>query len=414
MTPSIEISPSVTPEIGLQCSLTCTVTGVEHYNPAVTFQWFKNGVMILNATDSVLTIQALKHTDAGEYMCIVNMSSEKLIPSFISNINNTFVMCFTLGMPVCVYMIFTLVHCSQLLHVCKLCSGASLKLKCMYFYTDIGVTIAGSSISNQSLIYFDEITKQDSTSALVCHVNNIIPCDNGTNNSQIGNWYFPNGDLVPQRTATQTISTMFSQRSLGGTELHRFGHPSQTGHYFCTVPSTSIKFYVFISKKNSWSYSCGAIYHFNNVHFNVCSQLTHYNSITFLLIGSHVSLSLRGVIIYNNSYLNFGDIGGIIDDEALQCHTDNVNCCNNELITENGSVLAEWYYPNGSKVLSVDHTDNSTNDSYVSGDGIFTSRSQSVIRLLAGRGSTESGLYCCEILDQYGSSQTVCVNLGKN
>ena len=75
----------------------------------------------------------------------------------------------------------------------------------VFFYTDIGVTFAGSIINNESLIYFDEITKQDSTSALVCHVNNTISCGHGTNKSQIyvsGDWYFPNGDLVPQRIAT--------------------------------------------------------------------------------------------------------------------------------------------------------------------------------------------------------------------
>lgn len=132
-----------------------------------------------------------------------------------------------------------------------------------------------------------------------------------------------------------------------------------------------------------------------------------------MLIGSRVGLSLRGVTIYNNSYLNLGDIGGFIDDEALQCHTDNVNCCDNRL-AENGSVLAEWYYPNGSKVSSVHRTDNSNNDSYLSSNGFFTSRSQSMIGLFAGRDSTESGRYCCEIPDQYGSNQIVCVNLSKN
>ena len=45
----------------------------------------------------------------------------------------------------------------------------------------------------------------------------------------------------------------------------------------------------------------------------------------------------------------------------------------------------------------------------------FTSRSQSVIRLLASRGtgSTEIGQFCCKIQDQYGSSQTLCANLCK-
>ena len=90
-----------------------------------------------------------------------------------------------------------------------------------------------------------------------------------------------------------------------------------------------------------------------------------------------------------------------------------MNCCDNEL-AENRSVLAEWYYPNGSKVSSIDRVDDSNNDSYLSSGGFFTSRSQSMIRLFAGKGSAESGRYCCEIPDQYGFNQIVCVNLGKN
>ena len=99
---SIEINPSVTPEIGLQCNLTCTVTGAESYNPAITYQWFKNGVIISNATNSVLSIRSLEHIDAGQYVCIVNLTSEKLIPSFISNMSNTYLICFTPGITSCV------------------------------------------------------------------------------------------------------------------------------------------------------------------------------------------------------------------------------------------------------------------------------------------------------------------------
>ena len=97
VTPSIEINSSVTPEIGLQCSLTCTVTGAESYNPAISYQWFKNGVIISNATNSVLSIRPLQHNDAGQYTCVVNLTSEKLIPSFISNMSNTYLICFTPG-----------------------------------------------------------------------------------------------------------------------------------------------------------------------------------------------------------------------------------------------------------------------------------------------------------------------------
>ena len=101
MTLSAEINPSVTPEIGLQCNLTCTVTEVESLDPAIAYQWFKDGEIISSVTDSVLTIQSLNHTDAGEYMCVAILSSEKLIPTFISNISKTYLICFKLGMCAC-------------------------------------------------------------------------------------------------------------------------------------------------------------------------------------------------------------------------------------------------------------------------------------------------------------------------
>ena len=124
--------------------------------------------------------------------------------------------------------------------------------------------------------------------------------------------------------------------------------------------------------------------------------------------GSRVSLSLRGVTIYNNSYINNGDIGGTAE-EGLQCHTDSINCCDSEH-TENGSVLGEWYSPSGSRVLSLDEISDNDNDSYVNSYGIFVNRSQSMIRLF---GSTENGRYCCEIPDQHGFNQILCVKLGK-
>ena len=123
-------------------------------------------------------------------------------------------------------------------------------------YTDIRVTLAGRTVINESLIYYDEIRNQNSTTALACYINNIVdPCGHSMDNSQIrasGEWYFPNGDLVPPRIAAQTTSdSVFSQRSMSGIELHRVGLPSQIGRYSCTAQNMSTKFYVFISKSKT-------------------------------------------------------------------------------------------------------------------------------------------------------------------
>lgn len=77
-------------------------------------------------------------------------------------------------------------------------------------------------------------------------------------------------------------------------------------------------------------------------------------------------------------------------------------------------MLAEWHYPNGSKVSSVDDNSSNNESNFNSSDGFFTRKSQSLIGLFAGRGSTEIGCYCCKIQDQNGLNQTMCVNLGKN
>ena len=123
----------------------------------------------------------------------------------------------------------------------------------LYTHADIHVTLAGTIVNNESLIYYDEIGNHNSTSALACYIYNTVACGHSMSNSQIhasGEWYYPNGDLVPPWIATQTTS-MFSQRSVSGTELHRVSLPSQTGRYFCTAPNTSTKFYVFISKSKT-------------------------------------------------------------------------------------------------------------------------------------------------------------------
>ena len=97
MTLVVEISASVTPEIGLQCNLTCVVTGAELFDPTITYWWFKDGTIISGGNDSILTLSSLSHTDAGEYMCRTNLSSEFLIPPFTSNVSNNYRLCFALG-----------------------------------------------------------------------------------------------------------------------------------------------------------------------------------------------------------------------------------------------------------------------------------------------------------------------------
>ena len=97
------------------------------------------------------------------------------------------------------------------------------------------------------------------------------------------------------------------------------------------------------------------------------------------------------------------------DDEAIHCHTDNTNCCDNEYSEDGLNMQQGWYSPNGDKILCQYEI---YNESYILNEGFFTSSSQSVIRLFASSRSTAYGMYCCWILDKNGSSHTMCINIG--
>ena len=42
----------------------------------ITYEWVKNGSYSLNETGSILSFTPLKLSNAGQYTCIVNISSE--------------------------------------------------------------------------------------------------------------------------------------------------------------------------------------------------------------------------------------------------------------------------------------------------------------------------------------------------
>ena len=91
------------------------------------------------------------------------------------------------------------------------------------------------------------------------------------------------------------------------------------------------------------------------------------------------------------------DIGE--DDTALLCMTNFTACCGPSHTGENGSVLGNWYFPNGTKVPS-------------SGNqwDFHRTRGQSVVRLNRRRGGVE-GIYCCEIPDSMNVMQCIYIGL---
>ena len=238
---AVEIVSSATPEIGLQCNLTCNLEVELHLNLIITYRWYKDGIMLSDLNNSTLALQSLTHADAGEYACETNLTSEHVVPTLtIIRKSITYHLCFALGN----LLIFDINYkkCVHF-HNCYIYNKKFLINFCGLI--DVQVIFAGTKINNNSVIYFDEISKQR---GLICYTKNFnVSCE--ANKSQvyvIGDWYFPNGEPIPAKQASSTLFTI-REPVEGRAELQRFGHPSQTGRFFCAIPNTN-KFYIDISK----------------------------------------------------------------------------------------------------------------------------------------------------------------------
>ena len=119
------------------------------------------------------------------------------------------------------------------------------------------------------------------------------------------------------------------------------------------------------------------------------------------LRSSGVYLALRGVHITTNSNINVIDIGQTSDNPngALQCVTDNLNCCNGN------PRRGEWYQPNGALVQGTTST-----------TAFYRTRGDNGEVSLNRPSDVESpiGFFCCEVPDATSTNQTLCVNIGKH
>ena len=60
-------------------SLTCTVTGAERLTGStITYQWFKDGVMVSGQTMETFSFTPLSFSDAGRYTCQATVMSSLL------------------------------------------------------------------------------------------------------------------------------------------------------------------------------------------------------------------------------------------------------------------------------------------------------------------------------------------------
>ena len=113
--------------------------------------------------------------------------------------------------------------------------------------------------------------------------------------------------------------------------------------------------------------------------------------------GIGVWFSLNGTIYQNNSLVNLEEIGE--DDDALLCLTEYSTCCRKEFNGAMGSAIANWFFPNGTRVPS---TDNQWD--------FYRTRGQSAVLLHRRRGG-EDGVYRCDISDAMNIIQTIYIGV---
>ena len=112
---------------------------------------------------------------------------------------------------------------------------------------------------------------------------------------------------------------------------------------------------------------------------------------------AEVWFSLKNKTYRNNSCVTLEDIGE--GGDALLCMTNLTACCRPPFTGESGSVLGNWFFPNGTSV---------SNDS--NQWDFYKTRGQMVVYLNHRRGG-EDGIYRCEIPDSTDVIQTIYIGV---
>ena len=93
--PAIPITVSVigsvaAPIVRTMYSLICTVTGAEDFPVStITYQWFKNGGVVLGQTMDTLSFTSLTFSNAGRYTCEANVTYVAIFsPSNATSVNS--------------------------------------------------------------------------------------------------------------------------------------------------------------------------------------------------------------------------------------------------------------------------------------------------------------------------------------
>ena len=81
------IDDETTPTAGQNYTLTCSVTGAENLNSTITYQWTKNDGTVIHTISNTLFFSTLRISNAGHYICKINISSDYLIQDIDASSN---------------------------------------------------------------------------------------------------------------------------------------------------------------------------------------------------------------------------------------------------------------------------------------------------------------------------------------
>ena len=109
---------------------------------------------------------------------------------------------------------------------------------------------------------------------------------------------------------------------------------------------------------------------------------------TLSILYTGLFLSLRGIPVDNDGFVNAGDIG--VGEDALLCLTNATNCCGGS------NRMGDWYFPNGTVVASFGDNGGSIHNNFFS-----RNRSESVVRLNRYNNPSERGRFRCMLPNDF-------------
>ena len=123
-----------------------------------------------------------------------------------------------------------------------------------------------------------------------------------------------------------------------------------------------------------------------------------------------VYVTIMGANVENDGYVSIDLLNP--DDVTLECITNLTNCCNNRT-TMTGPV-GDWYFPDGSTVMSKKDIIISDSPYFVRNRGISKLRLFIERNITANSSTTsppERGRFRCEVPNSEGKNQTYYINI---